>query len=915
MKIKSLVILLHMTLGLNGCGGGQSSGTEGALVGSSASRLVTKVFPLGCDVGRGAVAEQIISADFHLTGSNALGGVGDYIIANDEAAFVISGIGPQKTYFHYNGILIDAVTLDKCEQSSEDDFYELALMVVRANIGSPTASRMRAFRGESVEIVNDGSNGDAAVVRVHGTDDTYWLAETVLMQESQLNGVLLDYSRPFGLDIEVDYILPPGSRTLQIEYRLKNNTNQFNSISAAFGLLAAGMGPSLNTFSAFDIELNKIVDIPTELAVQYSIPWVTGTSGQSSFVYGTNTNNLTAAHVIGVDGLVDITQVFNTWVGSFLAPSGRPKDTLVQNFNVTVGNQGEVEAVSTHLVNSPTTVKTLPTQVQISVTDAVTGAPVEGALIEFQTRKQILLDSWPWETFLSAKTDAEGKFTGSVSLISYLSNQTYRTVVSAPGRIPSDPVPITPSQMNNLSVNLPPAGKISYRFVDQAGDPIPTQLSLWKGTELVGRFYLNKGTGELDVEPGEYDVGISHGWEYEVVEKPIMVEAGKVTILNESLRHWVDTTGYMSFDAHVHSSPSADSTVAPADRLTTAAATGLEVVVSTDHEIVFDLSPAITEAGLEQWVATVVGQEVTAALPNHTITYPLPVIESAGPRGQPVEWYGMDIAQIFAAEKARGGKIRTLAHPRMFVLDAIQWDRVAGAPGVASSDGLGIPEGGSLWSWDFEAVEYMNGTEKVFSSGLFDDWMSFLNHGHKITGTGSSDMHHFQPPGMPRNYFASPTDSPSEFEEGYLVDAVVNNRVVVSTGAFARVVVNDQGAIGDTVRDSDGTVNLKVHIEALPQTKMSFFKVYVNCNEAQKVALQNPSASAIKFSQSISLDVPTSTDSHIVVLGFGAEKLNREFAQFDPRETPLFTTNPVFVDANGNGVFDAPGGRECQYDY
>ena len=915
MKIKALVILLFITIGLVGCGGSKSSGVNDSTASSTASRLVTKVFPMGCEVGRGAIAEQIISEDFHLSGSNALGGVGDYIIANDEAAFVVSGIGPQKTYFHYSGILIDAVTLDACEQSSEDDFYELALMVVRANLGSPTASRMRAFRGERIEIVNDGSNGEAAILRVHGTDDTYWLAETVLMQESQLNGVLLDYSKPFGLDIEVDYILAPGSRTLQIEYRLKNNTNQFNSISAAFGLLAAGMGPSLNTFSAFDIELNKLVDIPTELAVQYSIPWVTGTSGLSSFVYGTNTNNLTAAHVIGVDGLVDITQMFNTWVGSFLAPNGRPKDTLTQNFNVTVGNQGEVEAVSTHLSNSPTSVKTLPTDVAFNVTDSVTGVPIEGALIEFQARKQILLDSWPWETFLSARTDLDGNYLGQVDLISYLSNQPYRAVVSAPGRFPSEPVEITPSQLNNVILELDPAGKLSYRFVNQSGDPLPTQLSLWQGNELVDRYYLNKGAGELAVKPGQYDVGVSHGWEYEVVEKAITIEPGKSTVLNESLRHWVDTTGYMSFDAHVHSSPSADSTVAPADRLTTAAATGLEVVVSTDHEIVFDLSPAISEAELEKWVATVVGQEVTAALPNHTITYPIPVIDGAGPRGQPVEWYGMDMAQIFAAEKARGGKIRTLAHPRMFVLDAIQWDRVTGAPGVATSEGLGIPSGGSLWSWDFEAVEYMNGTEKVFSSGLFDDWMSFLNHGHKITGTGSSDMHHYQPPGMPRNYFASPTDEPSEFEDDFLVDAVLNNRVVVSTGAFARVTVNEQGTIGDTVQDSDGSVALKVHVEALPQIEMSYFKVYVNCDEKHKVSVQNPVDSAVKYSQSFNVEIPKSTDSHIVVLGFGAEKLNREFPQFDPRETPFFTTNPVFIDANGNGVFDAPGGRECQYDY
>jgi hypothetical protein len=40
----------------------------------------------------------------------------------------------------------------------------------------------------------------------------------------------------------------------------------------------------------------------------------------------------------------------------------------------------------------------------------------------------------------------------------------------------------------------------------------------------------------------------------------------------------------------------------------------------------------------------------------------------------------------------------------------------------------------------------------------------------------------------------------------------------------------------------------------------------------------------------------------------------RGLAQFDPLVTPRFTTNPIFVDADGNGRFDPPGGKTCTYD-
>ncbi|OUS31203.1 hypothetical protein A9Q99_04180 [Gammaproteobacteria bacterium 45_16_T64] len=881
---------------------------------NGAPALSSHIFSAECVESAKSLAEEITNPDFALVGRNALGSAGDYLLANDQAAFVISGLGLQKTYYHYGGILIDAAPIQDCEQAGDEIFYELALMIAKASL-TPTASKMRAFRGESIEIINDGADGNAAIVRVHGVDDTYWLAETVLMQESQLNDILLNYSEPMGLNITVDYILEPSSPTLKIEYKLTNKTDRFNSINGAIGLMAAGEAPLLNTFAPFSIAVD-------EFTLDYGIPWVSGTLteanntepfhiGPSAYIYGEDTKHLAAAHVIGVDGLLNLAQVANTWLGTLLAPAGQDQDTLQQDFYVTVSKGDELDAVNAYLDTTPPSIDVVPTPV--SITTQSGGQPLGNVTLEFQAKKQVLLQNWPWETFLTTTSDSDGNFSDSVPLISYLTDQPYRVIASFSGRHSPAAVALEPGSNNDINFVFEGQGQVAYHFVDEQGTDLPTQLSFWQGDQRIERFYLNNGQGILDIKPGTYDVGVSRGFEYDIVEKHIVVEAGVITPLDATLKRMVDTTGYLSFDAHVHTNPSADSTVTPVERLTTAAATGLEIVVSTDHEIITDLSPAIDQSGLGNWLTTVIGQEVTAALPNHTITYPIPVDPDGGPRGSPVYWYQLSLDEIFKAEKQRGGQIRTLAHPRLFILNALKWDRELGEPSIDTNLGLGQPEGIEMWSWDFEAMEYMNGVEKVFSTGLFDDWMSFLNHGQRITATGSSDMHKYQPPGMPRNYIKSPTDAPSAFDDQILVDAVTQNQVVVSTGAFARVLINGEADIGDDITDTDGTVDLWVHIEAIPQTDIDHFTIYVNCDAVMQINTENPTDSAIKYDGSLAIPIPQNNDAHIVVLGFGSQPMHRELPQYDPSEIPRFTTNPIFVDTNGDGQFTASGGKTCQH--
>ncbi|MBV1920729.1 MAG: CehA/McbA family metallohydrolase, partial [Pseudomonadales bacterium] len=710
-------------------------------------------------------------------------------------------------------------------------------------------------------------------------------------------------SDPFGLNITVDYILEPGSPTLKIVYQLENQLNRFNSISAAFSLLSSGNGPSINSFSPFDVNVEG-------LELQYGIPWITAYSEQSTYIYGVNSNQLVTTHIQGVDATIDASQLSNTWLGQLLAPAGSNKDTLTREFFVSVTPSDEVDAINQYLDSTPKTVDTLQTPVSVLVVDKATGIPIEGAIVEFQTKTQIFLESWPWNTFATTYTNALGAAEKNVPLISFLSGQGYRAVATAQGREDSQPIEIIATENNQLVFEMSSQGNVEYNITDHTGQEIPSQITFWQNDNLVKRFFVASGSGTLTIPPGDYDVGISRGFEYSIVEMPILVGETDPAQLTTSLTRMVDTTGYMSFDAHVHSSPSPDSEVSPGDRITSAAATGLEVVVSTDHEIITDLQPAITATQLDSWVATVIGQEVTATLPNHTIAYPI-VQDTSDPRGGPIPWYGLDIAGIFAAEKARGAQVRTIAHPRSSYLNHIEWDRIAGEPGVDNLTDLAFSEDAQLWSWDFEALEYQNGPQNVYETGVFEDWMSFLNHGHRITATGASDVHGADAPGMPRTYFRSTSDNPETFIESDMISAVQNNQAIVSTGAFATITANNTAQIGDILTDTDGAVSLSVLVQAIPSIDIDHIKIYMNCDEVVTALASNPIDSAIKLNETFQITVPMDKDAHIVVLGFGKESMPRDLPQYNPTGAPRVTTNPIFIDGNGSGTFDAPGGKQC----
>jgi len=301
------------------------------------------------------------------------------------------------------------------------------------------------------------------------------------------------------------------------------------------------------------------------------------------------------------------------------------------------------------------------------------------------------------------------------------------------------------------------------------------------------------------------------------------------------------------------------------------------------------------------------GQEVTAVIPEHMTM--LPVVPDGSPRGGWVEWYSMDIAELWAAMHERsGGGINILNHPGY--LDHIGWDRVLAEPTLTDPTLLGLSADSVIWSWDLDGLEVMNGLSSPFMDGnhRFDNWQSMVNAGHAVVAVGCSDDHGGGETGLPRTYLEVYTDDPAELTDELVAEAMGAGRAVVSAGAFARVSVNGVGPGG--LATASETVSLDIHVEALPEVDITHVVVFRSCDEVAVLAADDTDG-VVKLSTSVEV-LLDGEDANLVVAAFGDGDLP-DGLPTARHPTPRVLTNPIFVDQDGDGRFGGSAGRECTY--
>lgn len=858
------------------------------------------IFVEGCPVPGRAFARRTADPAFRVEGPDGIARPGDFLLANGRAAYVIEAAEHRNAYYLYGGILVDAVAVDGCRQAGPERFQELGLMMGRLQLDDFVQSVLRAFRADTVEIVADGSDGQAAIVRATGSDDLFWLVEDELIRTAYRGGAQRPLSSPLGLRVVVDYVLAPESNVLEVRVTFRNLVDAPSTVLAGCQTLF-GLSTRITYYSSAQLTVGGF-------RLQTAVPWLAASAGDGAWAFAMDATSMATTNIHGVTALLDLGQVLGGPLE--LAAAGEDGDEVAVRYFVTTGPTDPNSAVRHLQAVNPTPMPDRPYALRPlfgTVRDRETGVPIPGATIDLEARNADLA----WMVLDGFTSAADGSFGGQIADFGEGTPEV-RLVVSVPGRPAPEPVAVTRDNPGPYDLLMEATGTVCVTVTDDQGQGLPARVLLGLGSTADIRIYPRGVPTCVPVTPGEYTATVTRGFEYTHWEGALTVLPNQQAQLVASLTRAMDTTDFLSVDTHCHAAPSPDNFIPIPERIATVAGEGLEVVVSTDHEAVVDWSPGVAATGLQDWVATVVGEEVTATMPEHMTMLGVEPRPEVDARGGIVRWYGLDMQQAFDALRDRGAQVVGLNHPRGWLRD-IGYNLQTGVPALKDATRLGFPAGAQLFSFDMDMIELINGTSAVFNSGkgMFDYWTSFLNLGHRITAVGSSDAHDYDLPGVARTYFPSRTDQPAGFVQADLASALKEGRAVVSLGGFARVTINGEAGLGDTVTDTDGEVELAVHIEAMPGLDLAAFRVYVNCDQVLEVPATTPDG-VVKFDGPVT--VPVTADAHVIVMGFGREPFPGGFAwPWIPANAPRFVTNPIYVDVDGNGAFDPPGGKTCTY--
>lgn len=870
--------------------------------------LLTALFlTAGCDFsdgggGGGSAACQVVppgqARAFRITsGSDMLQGrsaeskVGDYKLQNSKVAVVIKNPSTATSFLPFGGYPVDAVPTDEegCPLP-QDNFGEMGTLVGNLNFTDINNISLRGFSPDSIRIVNDGSDGGNAVVRVRGSDVAIPIIETGILLLLPDKG----FSSPLDLDLQNDYILAPDSNVLQIRTVV---TNPLGGDSITIGLADGFLFGDGLTVTYPHAVASQIAGYEVFMNMKF----ITASDGVSSYAYGLDNGHLlTSVTIQNVTPALDQTLI-DAPIHLLPGESASFSRRLV----IVAGDQNTAAAEFFPLWG----VSVEPFFGMV-VTEN-TGDPVAGANVEIHQNDAA-------QTYISTfTTDADGFFIG------VLEAGTYFAVVRAANRTPVGPVNLPRPFNYGYTFTISAPGRISYDVRDETGKNIPAKLTFFQGASPVNWIFTHSGQGSEEILPGVYDVAVSRGPEYTVSWwRQLQVPVGGEARLRASLQRVVDTAGFVAADFHLHAEPSPDSDMPLPVRLATLLAEGIEFFSSTDHEVITNYQPTIKALGVADKIAAVCGEEISSPILGHFNAYGMNWDTKMRANGA-IDWFLLPPQQIFNLARARGAEIVQCNHPLDTddgYLNQIKFNPLTGQAQETNPMALGLLPGTEFVTFDFDAIEVFNGgtKEQVFydpanpeETGILRDWFVLLNLGHKITAVGNSDSHRpSRPPGYGRNLIESASDNPAKINPQELLNNLKAQKSIVSGGAFIRFSVDNVG-LGRTVTDTDGQVNLAIQVQSPPWVDVTKVVVFANCSVVQTFNITDQS-SITKFYGF--LPVSISQDTWFVVLAVGEQTLYPVAPELD-EQAPRAVTNPIYVDYDGNGQFNPPGIIPCNSPY
>ncbi len=698
--------------------------------------------------------------------------------------------------------------------------------------------------------------------------------------------------------------------------------------------------------------------------------------------------------VTSVDTLFGVSSNLVTALGNLPAASLNPSGVLQYTRRLYVGNRNDVASVANDMIGELATRLAFSTGTISGDVNANDTPDVAANVIAKRTGGPVLTSFATNAPVTQFRTDATGAFSGivlpvgtydlevrsperdPVTVSGVTVNAAADTAVAVPPltglgtlvltakeRVPG-PDPIVPAKVTIKGINGTPDPNLRHDFdafaLQQVGPPQDLMPETFAGGPGQRNFvFLANGTATVQLRPGRYLLYASRGPEYGVAKRRVRVREGATRNRRFKLRRLVDTTGFLSADFHIHSARSFDTSPPLNDRVASFAGEGLEVMVSTEHDYNVDYAPIIAGLGIGNFITSIIGNEVTTAVPNppafpdaigHINAWPLPVLSNEPRDGSIQDEY---VAPNFLYTRLRnqGAEVVQYNHVRAGVagLTSIGFFNNFGydpdlpitsppndllldtdilGPGMS---GVSNPDG--FRNIDFDVLEVGNGTSVPDYLAVRRDWFSLLNQTEFATlpfipGTGVSDSHRLtvEAAGYFRTFVAHPSDLPAALDVTALDDNVKAGNMIGTTGPFIRFTVTEGGGgtagLGQTLAPSSPTVNLNIRVDAANWIPVEEVRVYqngflvlsfdANSTPPVKPGAKRPQSQSkrrvTRFDASVAVTI--SQDAYFLVeAGAKLSPLPAPdpFAStIVPGLVPIAFTNPIFVDLAGDG-FDPPG--------
>lgn len=822
-----------------------------------------------------AVARRIADPADLITGPLADGRVGDWLLANDVARYIIQD-APQRNLYSvgaFGGNLIDAELVG---HPGLDNFLEI----------QPAVQIETVINAQTVEIVNDGADGQAAVIRTCGPDDVldFVNPSTVIEDIGGLKFPAAANDADYDVEGCTEYSLAPGERAVKMVTTLFNNEDADRGFFVGDYINAAGeleqwtsAGLGLGEVLTSNLGVMSFIGYGEAAGVDYAhvtVPVPGSPRPGSSFFTASG-----VSYVMQSNSVIDV--VFGA-PATFLVPA-HGSNSFTRYFAVGDGSGSNAVDLERQVKGLP--VGTLRGCVTIG------GEPAPQARVAVGPVQNGAIAS---VTSIFA-TGPDGCYSGTLPPGEYgVAGARQGAPYEGSGATPQiHPVAVAAGETAAQDIALPATGRVAVTVTDGEGRSVPARVGIvgfdpspeirFAGGDATGLFYDVKealrfgftyigytdasGRADVEVEPGTYQVAVSRGTEYSLFTQTVTVTPDAPVAVAARIARVLDTTGFVSSDFHVHGIASADSRVPDSDRVRQFAGEGVDNIIMTDHHAHTDLTPTIEALAFTPFVHATVGEEITTWDYGHFNAYPL-LVDPTLPNGGSTDWAvaepaGRDFTSLGAysltpaalQELATTGPNTT---PDTVVqinhidshFDPLQIDSKLVPPQSFISPANKLryrldPNSGNLFS-HFKALELWNGAGRGQQSEFLDlrigIWFNHLNQGLRTTAIGDTDTHEFLPLGSAgaRTWTASPTDDPAAIDPADVARSVAAGRAVFGQGLYvqSRLRADDgSGAVADFTRDGtvdvrsgNGRVVLEVEAQAPLWAPFDRVEIYANAD-------------------------------------------------------------------------------------